>query len=72
MNMDRVYRRRCSGDIPLFFCSEFRDTYVFEELLHEGELDIVGHRTRVSRVYVLFVRRRQLLSLLAFAAMTEH
>lgn len=50
----------------------FSDTYIFEKALHEREPEVVGHSARVGSVDVLFITRRQFLSLLVFAAVPEH
>lgn len=50
----------------------FRNTYIFEESLHEREHDIMRHSTRVCSVDMLFITRGQLLRLLVFAAVSEH
>lgn len=48
------------------------DTYIFEKALHECEPEVVSDSARVGSVDVLFVARRQVLSLLVFAAVPEH
>ena len=49
-----------------------RETYIFEEALHEGEPDVVGRAARVCRVDVLLVAGGQLLRLLVPAAVPQH
>lgn len=47
-------------------------TYIFEELLHECEPDVICDPTRVRSKDVLFISRRQFLSFFASAAMPKH
>lgn len=53
-------------------CSLFSNTYIFEEPLHEGEPEVVGHSTRVSSVDMFFVASRELLGFFTFAAVSQH
>lgn len=47
-------------------------TYIFEELLHQRESDIMSHTACVCEIYVLFVACRELLRLFAFASVPKN